>query len=215
MDRKKGIIISLILSLVFTGAVIFSSNTKYAAATKTVEVAAVNQYIPAGKKITKDDIKMDRVPEKMAINLVQKADDVVGKTILVSLVKDQYIWKKAIAQGEAKKEGYIQVFIPTDLPSSACVIAGEVVDIYLVSKGGIESNSGLIYKGARVLNSLDQSGNEIDPARKNEVSQMAVNGSKVPVTVGVEVPEIVAPVIVQACSKKEIYLVKSNKLPKE
>ena len=95
-----------------------------------MEVAAVNQYIPAGKKITKDDIKMDRVPEKMAINLVQKADGVVGKTILVSLVKDQYIWKKAIAQGEAKKEGYIQVFIPTDLPSSACVIAGELVVIY-------------------------------------------------------------------------------------
>ncbi|WP_449241482.1 SAF domain-containing protein [Desulfoscipio gibsoniae] len=215
-NRKKGITISLILALLFTGAIVFGANKNYAAATKTIDTVVAGRYIPSGKYISQDDIKTEKVPEKLAGNLVQKPDAIIGKTASVSLIAGQYIWKDSITKGEGKRQGYVEVFVPTDLPSSACLIAGEMADIYVVDQGYEGAPGALpLYKGARVLNSLEQSGNEIDPAQRNQVTEMAANGSKVPVTIGVEVPEKIASALVQACSDDSVYLVKSDKLPKK
>lgn len=195
----------------------FSSNIRYSAATKEIDVIVPSQFIPVGKVITKEDITSININEKIASSLVQNSEELLGKSLSVSVTKGQYIWKNTIATGKPMRDGYVKVYIPTDLASSACLIAGEFADIHIVNKSmeASANEAPAIYKGARVLNSLDQTGNEIDPTKRNEVTQMAQNGSKIPVSIGVEVPENIAPVIVQACSKKALYLVKSNILPQE
>lgn len=207
MSRKVGIIVSLILALIFTVVITGTSNAKYRQASRTVEVVKAADFIPAGGEIKEQSIAKVKVPESIASGLVTDTAEVVGKKARVSILKDQYIWKDAVGE-VASKEGTVEVFIPVDAASSASVMAGETVSLYQIDKNN-NNNPGpaqLLCEKVRVLNSLDQNGNEITPSPTSGISP--VTATKTPVTVGVEVQRDLAPKIVQAAANKTIYLVK-------
>lgn len=211
MSRKIVIIVSLILAVVFTLLIFRSANVKYAELRKTVDVVKVTQFIPAGAEIRADQVTTVKMPEAVGKEFVTDPGQVIGKAAKVSLVEGQYVFPGTMGDAPRKPE-MVEVHVPVDLPASADVIAGDVVDVFAVLKGQQEAaQAALLYRGARVLHSLDQSGSELSPVENKGVGQVAgPPGNKVPVSVGLEVSREAAPAIVQAASQKRIYLVKTN-----
>lgn len=212
MSKRAAIITSIVLALVFTLLITGAANRRYAVASRTVDVVQVTQYIPAGSVIPGKAVKTVKVPEKVAGDLVKDPDEAVGKIARVGLVEGQYVWKHALGEGLACQPGYVEVHVPTDLSSSACVVAGDLVDVYPVVKSSAAGEP--VFPGAplaqnlRVLHSLDQGGEEIDPTKKATLTQVAAAGNNVPVSVALEVPQALAQQIVSYASKKAVYLVK-------
>ena len=212
MSRKIVIIFSLILAVVFTLLIFRSANVKYAELRKTVDVVKVTQFIPAGSEIQADQVTTVKMPEAVGKEFVTDPGQVVGKAAKVSLVEGQYVFPGTVGD-VARKPEMVEVHVPVDLPASADVIAGDVVDVFAVLKSGQQeaAQAALLYRGARVLHSLDQSGGELSPVEKKGIGQVAgPPGAKVPASVGLEVSREAAPAIVQAASQKRIYLVKAN-----
>lgn len=208
-------IVSLALTLIVLCAIFVLSNHKFAQANKEVEVVMADKFIPVGREITQSDITTVKIPERMAGGLVKAEKDkpspVVGKSPAVSLIKGQYIWESSIASGMPQKEGYVTIFVPTDLASSACVVAGDLVNIHLVDKARTDMLAREpIYKGALVRSSRDSSNNEIDPGARAKLNEVASSGGKVPVCVGLDVPPTIANIIVDPASKKSVYLTLSE-----
>lgn len=211
MSRKIVIIVSLILAVVFTLLIFRSANVKYAELRKTVDVVKVTQFIPAGAEIRADQVTTVKMPEAVGKEFVTDPGQVIGKAAKVSLVEGQYVFPGTVGD-VARKPEMVEVHVPVDLPASADVVAGDVVDVFAVLKGQQEAaQAALLYRGARVLHSLDQSGSELSPVENKGVGQVAgPPGNKVPVSVGLEVSREAAPAIVQAASQKRIYLVKTS-----
>ncbi|MEW6727597.1 MAG: SAF domain-containing protein [Bacillota bacterium] len=212
MSKKAAIVASIVLALIFTLLITGTANRRYAVAARTVDVVQVEQYIPVGSVISEKAVKTVKVPEKVANDLVRDPDEAIGKVAKVGLVKGQYVWKHALGEGLACRPGYVEVHVPTDLSSSACVIAGDIVDVYPVVKSSAAgeplSPGAALAQGLRVLHSLDQGGEEIDPAKKAALAQVAATGKNVPVSVALEVPQALAQQVVSYASRKAVYLVK-------
>ncbi|NSW82731.1 MAG: hypothetical protein HPY90_05560 [Syntrophothermus sp.] len=210
MSRKVGIIVSVVLAVVFTLGIMFAANQKYADVKRTVDAVKVVQFIPQGSEIKPEQVTTVKVPEALAKDLVKNPNDIVGKTAKVSMVEGQYVYLNS-AEGKAKNPNMVEVCVPVDLSSSANVTAGDTVDIYMVDKGAEGRQAVEIYRGARVLHSYDQQGKEISPVQKVEAADaVSPQSMRVPAAVSVEVPKEAAAAIVQAGSKKAVYLVKAN-----
>jgi len=207
VSRKLGIAVSAVLALVFSIAVIYTGRQQDAQA--TVQVVRTQKFIPVGAEIKPDDLTVVKVPESVAEGMARSVAQVAGKAPRFSLLKGQFVYTEALTD-RAYRPGYVTVYVPTDLSSSACVAAGEYADVYIVSKAMEAQEAVLLCEKALVRSVLDQNGNEIDPARRRELTQVASIGGKVPVSVGVEVPRELAKVLAQACSRKAVYLVRSG-----
>lgn len=212
LNRKVVVIVSLVLAALFTLLLVRGTNAKYAELKRTVDVVKTTTFVPAGSEIRADQVTTVKLPEAVGRDLVRDVKEVVGKASKVSLVEGQFVFPGTL-EPVARRPGTVEVHVPVDLSSSAAVVAGDVVDVYAVSKGGQgEAGSAVeICRGARVLHSLDQTGSEVSPVeKKGPVQAAAPPGSKSPVSVGLEVPKEIAPALVQAASQKRIYLVKSG-----
>lgn len=215
-DKRKtfGILISLAVTFIVLCAIIILSNHKYAQENREVEVLVTTKFIPVGREIKDSDISTVKVPEKMAAGLVKKNEDnpnpTEGKCATVSLMKGQYIWESSISKALPQKEGHETVYIHTDLSSSACVVAGDRVNIYLVDKTNAYTAREPVYRGALVLSSRDSGNTEIDPGARVLMNEVASSGGKVPVCVGLDVPTNIASLIVNPASKKAVYLTLSE-----
>lgn len=216
LTRKKGIFISLALTIVVLCVIFVLNNQRHAQDNREVEVAVTNKPIPVGQGIKDSDIEKVKIPERMAGGLVKFEKDkplqIIGKAPSVTLIKGQYIWENCINNAQPQTNGFPTVFIPTDLSSSACVVAGERVNIHLVDKSstGIYQAREPIYKGALVRYSRDSANNEIDPVSRSKLNEVASGGGKVPVSVGLDVPSEIERIIVDPASKKAIYLTLSE-----
>ena len=210
MNKKSAIILAAILALVFTASIVFTANKELRKVNKTVEVAQTQGYIPVGSVIKESDIKMVPIQQDMSKGLVTDKETVVGKSAAVSLVKGQFIFPGSLEKGAGKKDGFVEVYIPCDMSSSAMALAGEKVDIHVIDKNNREATAApVLFKNARVLHSLDQQGKEITPG-SSELSNMAAPGGSAPSAVGVEVPAEIAEQLVQYASQGAVYLVKSG-----
>lgn len=210
MNKKTGIAISLVLAIIFTLGVLYTSNQKYVQATKSVDVVRAEKYIPAGTLIGPADVSLVPVPENMVAGMSTDIDLVIGKASKVSLLKGQYVYESGIGTSYGRKPGHVEMYIPTDLSSSAMALAGEHVNIHFASKANEVMTAPVVYRSARVLRSLDANGNEIDPARGKELSQMAAGGTVIPVAIAVEIPAGSEDSLVQLASKKLLYLTKTE-----
>lgn len=209
MSRKVAIIVSVVLALVFTFAITRSVNVRYAELRKTVEVAKVTRFIPAGAEIRQDQVAAVQVPEVIGRDLM-KPSDVIGKAARVSMVEGQFAFPGSV-ENFSQKPGMVEIHVPVDLPNSASVIAGDIVDVYAVDKGQGAAKAVELCQKARVLHALDQNGGEINPGEPKSISQVAgPPGAKVPASVGLEVSREAAAVIAQVASQKRVYLVKSG-----
>lgn len=212
MNKKVAIIVSLILTIVFTLGIVWTANKNYKQVSRTVDVVQTTEYVPVGSLITENDIKMVPVQENMAKNMVTDKEVVIGKSPVVSLIKGQYIYDTSLSAGIGKQKGFVEVYIKTDVSSSAMATAGELVNIHLVDRSNRDAKiAPEIYKGARVLHSLDQQGSEITPGSKASLSDMQSPDGHVPVAIGIEVPVSLADTIVQYAHNDSVYLVKSDK----
>ena len=210
MNRKVVIAICLVLAIVFTMLISRSINGKYAELRKNVSAVKVTQFIPAGSEIRADQVTAVQIPEAVGKEFVTDPSQVIGKAAKVSLVEGQYITPGAVGDA-ARRPDAVEVDVPVDLSSSAAVFAGDVVDVFAVSKSPQETaQAAPLYRGARVLHSFDQNGGELSPVEKKGVQAAGPPGAKVPASVGLEVSKEAAPAIVQAASQKRIYLVKTN-----
>lgn len=209
MSRKAGIIISLFLALLFTMLVTLGANAKYRQMSKGVTVVRVTQFIPAGAEIKPEMLEIASVPAQAAEGMATKPEEVAGKVAAVSMLKGQYVWKDAVKEGKGLRDGFVVVYIPVDLSSSAAVLSGEAVDVYAIDKtaGGAPA-ARLLAQGVRVLHSLNQDGTEIEPG-KGGSGVSPVPASRAPASVGLEVPKEVAPQVVQYASTKAVYLARS------
>ncbi|QGP93378.1 hypothetical protein MGLY_27860 [Neomoorella glycerini] len=194
--------------MLFTGLVTIGANARYRQASKTVNVVRAAQFITAGSEIKPEMVEKVPVPAQAASGMATAVEEVAGRVATVSMVKGQYVWKDAVREGKGLKEGYVVVYVPVDLSSSAAVLAGEVVDVYAIDKtaGGAPAAK-LLAQGVRVLHSLGQDGVEIEPGKSGGISP--VPASKSPVSVGLEVPKDVAAQLVQYASAKAVYLARS------
>jgi len=210
VNRRVVIVVSLILALVFTFAVIRSTNVKYASLKKMVDAVKTTQYIPAGSEIRAAQVITVKVPEAVSdqMDFVKNAADVMGKAAKVSLVEGQLIFQNAI-DNIPLRQNMREVHIPVDISSSAAVIAGDTVDVFAVEKSQLRVNTEKIYAAAKVVHSFDQSGNEISPTSSNVSSMAGPPGSRTPVSVALEVSEDAVKTIVTAAANKNIYLVKT------
>lgn len=210
MSKNMRIAISLVLCIIFTAGIFVTANKKYAEATKTATVVVAERYIPAGELIKQEDVKEVEVPVSLAKGLVKNTKDVVGKSSKVSILKGQFVYKDGIREGVGRRPGHVEVYIPTDLSSSAMALAGEYVNIHIATKSREAMDAPVLYHKAFVLHSLDANGVEIDPAKAKDMAGMVARGELIPVTVCVELPagdERISS-IVNFASQKMLYLTK-------
>lgn len=214
MSRKVGIILSLVIALIFTGLINYTSNKKYNEVTKSVTVYRAAKFIPQGTTITDSEIEADTTyPDKLSDNLVKDKKDIVGKAATVSMLANQLIYKGSTSTGAGKKPGYVEMFLPTDLSTSALAMPGDYVNIIPVSDNGEKVDPLMV--NAQVTYSLDQDGNNIDPSEQATLINSAQKGKRIPVSVGVLVPADLQAAIAQFAYKKKVYLVKSDYMPKQ
>lgn len=204
MSRKAGIAMSLILALVFTFLIVGASNRKYNEATRSVEVAQAVRYIPVGTELTEDDMKAVRVVKSAAKGLAS-VKEALGKTAKVPMLKGQYVYRDALDTAKALRPGYVEVFVPVDLSSSACSFSGQTVNVHIVDKEG--KVAPMVLENVHVLHSLTSQGQNVGE-KEGGIAGGAQSGG--PASVGVEVPKDKAEIVVQAAAAKQIYLVRSE-----
>jgi Flp pilus assembly protein CpaB len=203
MNKKIGIILSLVMALIFTSLVVIKSNQKYNQIAEKVEVTQAAHYIPAGTKITSQDVVKAEVI-KTAANGLAAYNDVVGKTTKVSLLKDQYVYMDGLSTADALMQGYVEVYVPVELSSSAFALPGEKVDVYLIDKNTKQSR--LALSAVPVLNCMDNQGREVEVGKMDLVK--AAGQQNIPASIGVMIPRDQVVAIVSAASEKSVYLVK-------
>lgn len=203
MSRKVGIAVSLILALIFTFLIVGASNRKYNEATQTVEVAQATGYIPVGTELTSDNIKPVKVVKSAARGLAS-VKEALGKTAKVAMLKGQYVYRDALDASKAVRPGYVEVFVPVDLSSSAYSLSGQTVNVHIVDKEG--KSAPVVLEKVRVLHSLTSQGQNVG----EKGSGIAGAQAGEPAAVGLEVPKDKAEMVVRAAAAKEIYLVRSK-----
>lgn len=198
MNRKAGIIIALVLTVILVLAINLSANQRYAQVTKTVKILKANRFISAGERLDPGDFTEVDVPEMIANDF--RVDSVAGKTVRVPLLANQYLMSDNL--DTVRDSGFTEVYVSVDVASSACAIPGNFVDIYTKSESDVPSE--LLYKKAKVLSTVDANGEEIEKSKS--VAAMVNNAVS---AIGLEVPDDLTQAIVSAASQKKIYLVKS------
>lgn len=193
----------------FTGLVTMGANAKYRQVSKGVTVVRAAQFIPAGTEIKPEMLETASVPAQAAEGMAAKPEEVAGKVAAVSMLKGQYVWKDAVKDGKGLKDGFVVVYVPVDLSSSAAVLAGDIVDVFAVDKTPGGTSTKLLAQGVRVLHSLNQDGTEIEPGKGSGGGVSPVPASRAPASVGLEVSKEVAPQVVQYASAKAVYLARS------
>ncbi len=178
------------------------ANRRYVNATRTAQVLETTRFIPAGAKVTADMVKTVDVPQQMAEYL---ATDAAEQYTKVPVMQNQLLMKDDL-NATGRDPGYAEVYVPVDVPSSACVISGEYVDVY--TKAGNNSPSVLLYQRAKVLNVVDSSAQETEPGSK-PAGVSAAAGSGTAVAIGIAIPGNQAIQIVGPASMKQIYLTQS------
>jgi Flp pilus assembly protein CpaB len=205
LNRKTGIIIALVLALISTLAINVSANRKYATATKAVKAIQATQFIPAGETITSAMVKAVDVPERFAQGLATgDVAGVIGKSVKVSAWKGQYLMQDAL-DNQGRDPGFVEVFFPVTVPSSACVLPGEYVDVY--QKASNNSPSALLCQKALVLHTVDSTAKQTEPGKST--GPTAAMGNSTVSAVGIEIPRAQAVQVVSAASQNEVYLVLS------
>lgn len=208
MDKRVSVIVfCLLFAAVLTLLIFRAANLKSAELRRTVDVVRVTQYIPPGSTVRPDQVEAAKVSEAAGKEYVLTLDQVVGRTARVGLVEGQYVHPNALG-GQGLSPGAVEVDVPVDQSSSAAVIAGDVVDVYAIGKDAKDTAAQLLLRGVRVLHSYDSDGNEISPDKKKEAAA-GPPGSRIPASVGLEVPRDAAGAVVQAASQKRIYLAKA------
>lgn len=202
MNRTAGIVIALCLAVVCALLINIGANKRYVNATKTVQVLEATRFIPAGEKVSADMVKTVGAPQQMAQYL---ATDAAGQYTRVPVMQNQLLMKDDL-NATGKDPGYAEVYVPVDVPSSACVISGDYVDVY--TKAGNNSPSILLYQKAKVLNVVDSSAKETEPGSQ-PAGVSAAAGSGTAVAIGIAIPSNQAIQIVGPASMKQIYLVQS------
>jgi hypothetical protein len=180
-----------------------SATRKYSDATRTAKVLQATQFIPAGKKVDLSVVKTVDAPQQMAQGLA--GDDGMGQFTKVPVMQGQLLMEDDLGTS-GRDPGYAEVYVPVDVPSSACVISGDYVDVYSKAENNIPSV--LLYGKAKVLDVVDSNAKETAPGGKSS-GVTAVAGSGTAAAIGIEVPNDQAVKIVGPASQKQIYLVKS------
>ncbi len=206
LNRKLGIIVSLVLALVFTFLIVNTANKKFEQVSETVEVVRATQYIPAGETITTMNTEKVEVIESMANNLATP-DQIKDKTALVSIIDGQLIHEDSLDTAKPLRSGHVEVFVPVDLSSSAYALAGHSVNVHIVDRE--TGTAPVVLKNIRVLHCFDNQAEAISEGNGNAIAKAAA-GKNEPASVGLEVPIGDAEQIVHAASNKAVYLVKSK-----
>lgn len=201
MTKKIGIVVSLVLALVFTILIINTANKNYRQVAQKVQVALTQNAVPAGSKITPDDVKAVEVYKSAAQGLAP-VEEAVGKAAKVSMIGGQYVYRDALEPGGGLLSGYVEVFVPVELASSALAAPGQAVDVHIVSKE--KQSAPALIKGVRVLHAVDSQGNAV--GLKSGSSPMEVVQNNGPAAVGLAIPQEQAEAVVLAASQKTIYL---------
>jgi hypothetical protein len=194
-----------VLAVICTLAINIGANRKYSSAARTVKAIQATEFIPAGEAIDQNMVKAADVAAQMAQNL-ETGDiaAVVGKSVKVSIMKDQYLMQDDM-DTQGRDPGSDEIYFPVNVPSSACVIPGDYVDIY--QKAAQNAPSVLLYAKAEVLHTVDSNAKQTEPGTSSGAA--TIGGGSAVVAVGVEVPDGQAAKIVGPASQNEIYLVKS------
>ena len=204
MGRKAGIALSLVLAIIFTGLIVTGANKKYDNVTETVEVYQTTRYVPVGEGIDSDNTQKVEIVKTAAKGL---ATGVTGKTTKVSLVKGQYIYEDSIDENAKPiRPGYVEVFVPVDLSSSAYALAERTVNVHIIDKEN--GTAPMILENIRVLHCLDSQGDNIT-SDGNVLTKAAARKNE-PASVGLEVPRDKAETIVFAASAKLVYLTRAG-----
>jgi hypothetical protein len=201
LNRTTGIVIALIVAIVCTLLIYVGANKKYTEASRTVKVLQATQFIPAGEKIAPGMLQAVDVPQQMAKDLA--TGDAAGQYTRAPVMKDQLLMQDDLG-ATGRDPGYVEVYVPVDVPSSALVVSGDYADVY--TKAENNSPSMLLYSKAKVLDVVDSNAKETEPGKSSGV---AVGGGGTAVAIGIAVPGDQAAKIVGPASQKQIYLVKS------
>jgi len=202
-SRKVGLVISLVLSLLFTIIIVTMANRKYSEATQPVEALRVKDFVAAGVEIGPENTEVVKVPKPVSEGLAAP-EEAIGKTAKVSMVKGQYVYRDALETSVQLAPGHVEVLVPVDLASSAYALPGHKVNVYLVGKEGEAAIE--VLSGIRVTRCLDSEGVAVGGCKGG----IASPESNVPAVVGLEVPKDKAPQVVAAASAKRVYLAKAG-----
>jgi hypothetical protein len=201
-NRTTGIAIALIIAIVCTIMIYVSANKKYTEATKSVEILQATQFIPAGQKLDSGMFKSINVPIQVAQNLATIA---AGQFAIVPILQGQMLMKDDLA-ATGRGPGYVEVYVSVNVPSSACVMSGDIVDVY--ATGENNDPSVLLCARAEVLDVVDANAKETEQGKTSSIVSSVSSGGTA-VAVGVAIPSDQAANVVGPASRKQIYLVKS------
>ncbi|MEG6512411.1 SAF domain-containing protein [Desulforamulus ruminis] len=211
MSRKKGIMLAVILTLVFTFLIVAGANSKNM--TKKVEVLRTKATFTFGDALTEKNVEVVKIPEELAKGMVNAPDELKGKTLVVPVGKDQYLYKDHLRNGATRRPGYTEVYIEVDLAKSALALPGEYVDLVPIDNTYESMILDPICKSVKVLHAVDNKGYDINPlASAGNSSGKGLNSGdkKYPVTVGLEIPDTLVTQVVPFADKK-IQLVKGSR----
>ncbi|MCL6478552.1 MAG: hypothetical protein K6T65_09045 [Peptococcaceae bacterium] len=187
MERKKlfAVLISLVIALIVTLVIVHASNAKYVQASKTVTAYEAVGFIPARTPVQKDQVKEVRVPA----SLNGLAKDVVGKSLLTSVMPGNLIFQNQVSQTpENLKPGWVSVTVPVTLASSGDATAGDTVDVYATG-GNNNQPASKLASDVEVLAVFDSGGNYVTLGSDSGVAGVIKNGAnKVPAAVTLMVP---------------------------
>jgi hypothetical protein len=199
MTRKVGIAVSLVLAFIFT---LMIARGVGQVKEQEVEVARVKEYVAAGEVLAPERLEAVKVPAGLAQGTVP-VGEAAGKPVKFSLVKGQLVMREVLDQGEPLKQGFVEVYVPVDLASSAMALPGQVVNVYAVAKQQGEAPALLLEK-VRVLHSVASQGEAVGSSKQGVAA--AVQEANVPAAVGLEVPADKAAAVAQAAAQKAVYL---------
>jgi len=199
MTRKVGIAVSLVLAFIFT---LMIARGVGQVKEQEVEVARVKEYVAAGEVLAPERLEAVKAPAGLAQGAVP-VGEAAGKPVKFSLVKGQLVMREVLDQGEPLKQGFVEVYVPVDLASSALVLPGQYVNVYVVAKQQGAAPV-LLLERVRVLHAVASQGEAVGSAKQGVAA--AVQGSNVPAAVGLEVPADRAPAVAQAAAQKAVYL---------
>jgi Flp pilus assembly protein CpaB len=191
----------LVLAIICTLAIKANATRKYASAARTVKVVQATEFIPAGEQIDAGMVKDVDVPAQVAQNLETDFPAIAGKSARVSILQGQYLMQGDV-DTQGRDPGTVEVYVPVTVPSSACVLPGEYVDVY--QKGNNNGSATLLVAKAKVLHTVDSSAKQTEPGKS--AGPTAAMGSSTVAAVGIEVPGAQAAAVVSAASQNEVYL---------
>lgn len=208
-SRKKGIVLSLIFTLIFTTLITIGANSKNIEAKEEVLVA--KRTLPFGATVGEGDYEKISVPKSISKNMITDPAELKDKTLILPVGKGQFIYKDGLRKGQPLRPGFSEVFIEVDLYKSALALPGEYVDLVPIDNSYESMPKEAICKAVRVLHAVDNKGWDVDPLLSTDGVSKGLKGEdkKYPVTVGLEIPsELVTQVVPYA--DKKIQLIKGS-----